>query len=184
MSPTRDKYYRAVAGLSAVVEGVPADGWSACTPCSGWTARELVSHLIGGFEAISAVDGGPAPGPEGEAGTAADAALAYAGARDRALAALTDENLAMLVPGPAGDITLEQKVAMFCTPDVLLHTWDLAKAAGIEVALDSELVHETYEALLPLDAMLRSEAVFGPKVDPPPGADEQARLLCFTGRRP
>lgn len=30
--------------------------------------------------------------------------------------------------------------------------------------------------------MIRMPGVFGPKVEPPPGADLQTRLLCFTGR--
>lgn len=73
---------------------------------------------------------------------------------------------------------------MFSTPDVLIHTWDLAWAAGIDVKLDGDLVRETYDALLPMDAMIRAANVFGPKVEPPAGADLQTTLLCFTGRQP
>jgi hypothetical protein len=31
-----------------------------------------------------------------------------------------------------GQIPLDQQVGRFSTPDVLIHTWDLAKAAGID----------------------------------------------------
>jgi hypothetical protein len=39
-----------------------------------------------------------------------------------------------------GQIPLDQQVGMFSTPDRLIHTWDLAKAAGIDVNLDADLL--------------------------------------------
>jgi hypothetical protein len=60
----------------------------------------------------------------------------------------------------------------------------LAKTAGIDVKLDPALVDEVYNALLPIDAMIRMPNVFGPKVEPPAGADPQTLLICFTGRQP
>ena len=35
----------------------------------------------------------------------------------------------------------------------------------------------------PLDEMMRTPGVCGPKVDTPPGADEQVEFLAFMGRR-
>ena len=34
-----------------------------------------------------------------------------------------------------------------------------------------------------MDAMIRQPSVFGPKVEPPNGADVQTEFLCFLGRR-
>jgi hypothetical protein len=34
-----------------------------------------------------------------------------------------------------------------------------------------------------MDAMIRQPGIFGPKLDPPPGADEQTQLLYFLGRQ-
>jgi len=34
-----------------------------------------------------------------------------------------------------------------------------------------------------MDAMIRQPNVFGPKLDPPSGADVQTELLYFLGRR-
>ena len=42
-----------------------------------------------------------------------------------------------------GDIPLDQFVGMFMVGDALIHTWDLATAAGIDVSLDPELVEAT-----------------------------------------
>jgi uncharacterized protein (TIGR03086 family) len=184
-SSNTDKYRRAIAGFSAVVDAVPAEMWSASSPCEGWTARDVVGHVIGGTQMISAVATGLAPDFSDPAAAAGDdPATAFAKARDLALGALTEENLAKLVHGPIGEIPLDQHVGMFSTPDVLIHTWDLAKAAGIEVQLDAGLVRETYDALLPIDEMIRMPNVFGPKVEPPAGADPQTILMCFVGRQP
>jgi len=185
MSDNSDKYRRAVAGLSAVVDAVPADKWSSPTPCAGWTAQHVVGHLIGGTQMITVVESGDhldRNDPIALAGD--DPAGNYAKARDLALHALTEENLAKTVNGPMGAMPLDQVIGMFLTSDVLIHTWDLAKAAGIDVRLDPQLVDETYNALLPVDAMIRMPEVFGPKVEPPADADAQTRLVCFTGRQP
>ncbi|HVB91948.1 MAG TPA: TIGR03086 family metal-binding protein [Acidimicrobiales bacterium] len=185
MSLNSDKYQRAVGDLSAVVDAVPAGNWSAPSPCAGWTARELIGHLIGGFQRVSSVETGFHPGHDESPDSAGDdPAGAYAAARDAALGVLTEENLAKNVQSPMGEIPLDQQVGMFSTPDVLIHTWDLARAVGIEVKLDADLVQETYAALLPLDEMIRAAGVFGPKVETPAGADPQTALLCFTGRQP
>jgi len=86
--------------------------------------------------------------------------------------------------GPAGRHTWEGAVATFCIGDVLVHTWDLARATGLDETLDSEEVHLQYEGMLPADELLRSSGHFGPRVEVPDDADEQTKLIAFTGRHP
>lgn len=179
MSEISGKYRTAVSGFSAVVDAVPADKWGAASPCEGWTAKHVVGHVIGGMSRITG-DGADEPDPANLAGESP--AATYAKARDAALSALGPDNLAKVVAGPMGDMPLEQLVANFLTPDVLVHTWDLARAAGIPVKLDDGLVKEAYDRVQPMDAMIRMPGVFGPKIDPPEYADLQTRLMCFLGR--
>jgi uncharacterized protein (TIGR03086 family) len=182
VSVTADKYRRAVAGFSGVVAAVPADKWSAPSPCEGWTARDVVGHVIGGMQRVCG--DGPEGGPAGSAlGPTEDPVARYTEARAHVLAMLTETNLARIVPGPMGEMPLDQLLGMFAASDVLIHTWDLGRAAGIAVTLDGELVQETYDRLLPIDTMMRNRRVFGPKVDAPTDADLLTRLICFTGRR-
>jgi uncharacterized protein (TIGR03086 family) len=68
-----------------------------------------------------------------------------------------------------------------CT-DVLVHTWDLARAVGGDEQLDADAVAAAYSGLKPMDAMIRQPGVFGPKVDTPAGADVQTEFLNFLGR--
>ena len=67
--------------------------------------------------------------------------------------------------------------------DVLVHTWDLARAVGAQERLDEDSVRMAYAALQPMDAMIRQPGVFGPKLDAPTGADVQTKFLYFLGRR-
>jgi len=84
----------------------------------------------------------------------------------------------------AGTHTVEQAITTFVLGDVLVHTWDLARAAGLDESLDADEVHALLVGLEPVDDVLRASGHDGPKVEVPADADEQARLLAFTGRRP
>jgi uncharacterized protein (TIGR03086 family) len=83
-----------------------------------------------------------------------------------------------------GPSTFAQTVDTICTPDVLIHTWDLARATGLDEALDAEEVHRFVESMEPMDAMLRESGHYGPRVVVPDDADEQTRLIAFVGRQP
>lgn len=184
MTENADRYRRAMAGFSAVVDAVPADKWSAPSPCPEWTAAHVVGHVIGGSQVISSVKTGEAPNYEPLDAAGNDPAASFVAARDRALDTLTDEYLSTSVQGPMGEMPLDELVGMILANDVLIHTWDLAKSAGIDVTLDPQLAEEAFNALQPLDQMIRQDRVFGAKVEPPAEADVQTKLLCFVGRTP
>lgn len=79
---------------------------------------------------------------------------------------------------------VEQPIDLFCTGDVLVHTWDLARAAGPDESLDPDEVHRMLVGLEPMDEALRASGHYGPRVPVPDDADEQTRLIAFTGRQP
>jgi uncharacterized protein (TIGR03086 family) len=68
--------------------------------------------------------------------------------------------------------------------DLVVHGWDLARATGQNERIDPAEARRVYEALAPMDEMMRGPQAFGPKLEPPDGADEQARVLAFLGRQP
>jgi uncharacterized protein (TIGR03086 family) len=77
----------------------------------------------------------------------------------------------------------EQVIARFICTDVLVHTWDLARAAGLDEKLNQDAVAHAFEGMKPMDANIRVPGFFGPKVEPPPGADLQTQFLSFLGRK-
>lgn len=42
----------------------------------------------------------------------------------------------------------------FVTSEVLVHTWDLAKATGQDTSIDADFAAGMYEGMLPMDATL------------------------------
>jgi uncharacterized protein (TIGR03086 family) len=110
---------------------------------------------------------------------------AWTSARDAIQAALDDPATAQQeFDGLMGRTTFEDAAGRFLVTDLLVHTWDLARAAKLDENLDLdevEIVLETFQGL-PAEAV-RSEQVFGPEIPVTEGADPQTRLLAFTGRR-
>lgn len=177
-----DRFRLLAADFSTRVEAVPADCWESPSPCEGWTARDVVRHMVGNVDMFFGMIGRERPpGPSVDD----DPVGAWAGARDAMQAALDDPDVAGAeYDGMFGRTTLEQSVDRFMAVDLVVHSWDLARAAGGDERLDPDEVHRVYEELQPMDDMLRAPNAFGPKLDPPEGADEQGRLLAFLGRRP
>ncbi|HYT78200.1 MAG TPA: TIGR03086 family protein, partial [Actinomycetota bacterium] len=66
--------------------------------------------------------------------------------------------------------------------DLTIHGWDLARAIGADEAMDPESVDVLHERYKPIEDGLKATGLFGPKVEPPPGADKQTQLLAIFGR--
>ena len=82
----------------------------------------------------------------------------------------------------AGTHRFDAGIDMFFTGDVFMHTWDLARATGQPEQLDEAMAAEMLAGMEPIDEMLRQSGHYGPKVEPPPGADATTRLMAFIGR--
>ena len=188
MTEIAARFEKVAAGFTARAEAVPGDAWERPAPCEGWVARDVVRHLVewlpgpGFLLGTFDVETGPIPSVE------TDPAAAWAVVRDAIQRALDDPAIAERVEdcGPPGRLSLEAAVDMTCTPDVLIHTWDLARATGLDERLDPDEVRRQLagiEALPPeVDEAMRSSGHYGPRVAVADGADEQTRLLAFMGR--
>jgi uncharacterized protein (TIGR03086 family) len=182
MSEIAERFRLVAEGFTTRAKAVPADGWDRPSPCDGWVARDVVAHVVetaAMFLGRVGVQLPSAPSPED------DPIAAWEAARDAVQAALDDPAIATReYESPMGTTTLERTIGMFGIGDVLVHTWDLARATGLDDRLDPDEVHRLFEVMEPNDAMMRQGTAFGPKVDVPDDADEQTKLLAFTGRRP
>jgi uncharacterized protein (TIGR03086 family) len=177
--------YRRVAGhFSRVVAATSPDAWNNPAPCAGWTARDVVRHLVEWVPGLLSQGAGVdfADGPAVDR----DPAGAWQALNATLQATLDDpDNANRPFSHPrAGDHSLPAAIDMFVTGDVLLHTWDLARATGGDERLDPDEVHRMLEGMEPLDELLRSSGHYGPRVPVPEDADDLTRLIAFTGRRP
>jgi uncharacterized protein (TIGR03086 family) len=67
--------------------------------------------------------------------------------------------------------------------DVVIHTWDLARATGGDETLPPHLVTAATAALASLPVPIRLRGYYAGPLDPPAGATDQIRLLAESGRR-
>jgi uncharacterized protein (TIGR03086 family) len=180
VSEVAERYGRVADGFSARLAGVPAGAWDDPSPCTEWDARAVVVHVVGVHRRVVATAEGTEPVDPDPAG---DLAGQWAEARAAVAAALADPARAgHLVSGMFGEQSFESLVGRLLCADTLLHTWDLARATGQDETLDPGAVSAALGFLAPIDEGLRRPGGFGPKIEPPPGADEQTRLLNFSGR--
>lgn len=181
MSDVIERYQGLAEQFGERVEATADDQWSATAPCEGWTARDVVGHVVESQRRIIAgVNGGEAS-PMGPDEDPKEAWRSTFAALQDALA--SPGALEKQVPGPMGPMNLEMMLGRLLSMDVLVHTWDLARAVGGDERLDQEAVAHAYEGIKPMDAMIRRPGAFGEKVDPPEGADLQAEFLSFLGRK-
>ncbi|MGY1606265.1 MULTISPECIES: TIGR03086 family metal-binding protein [unclassified Geodermatophilus] len=183
MATTAQRWRKLADEFGRRVDGVPPDRWDDPAPCEGWVARDVVRHLVEWMPSLylGAV-GRPLPDmppvdddPAG-AWRAADAAIS---------ALLADPATARLPTATrAGGMTLEELVAMTGLMDLLVHAWDLARATGQDETLDAAEVSGFLAGIEPWDAAMRGSGHYGARVPVPDDADDQAKLLAFTGRRP
>jgi uncharacterized protein (TIGR03086 family) len=169
-----------VNGFDARVHAASADSWSNAAPCDGWTARDVVVHVGNNLLRLGA---GLQGQPPREITADEDIVAAWDEAKSTFFTGVGTGDLSTALPGPFGPMPAEQMIGRFVSTDVLVHTWDLARATGGDEQLPVEMVTAAYSGLKPMDAMIRQPGVFGPKVDAPEGADVQTEFLCFLGRQ-
>jgi uncharacterized protein (TIGR03086 family) len=183
MREIAERYDRVGGQFTARVHAVADDAWGSPAPCEGWAARDVVTHLVDwvwGFPlARAGVERPTAP-------TAADDPSRAWDALDAAIGAALADPVISTRPfdTPLGRVTFEQAIEMFVLPDLVVHTWDLARATGLDETLDPREVHRLLEEMTPMDQVLRDSGQYGPRVPVADDADEQTRLIAFTGRDP
>jgi uncharacterized protein (TIGR03086 family) len=180
MSEASERYAAIADGFTVRVGGIAPDGWAAPTPCSEWTVRDLVAHVVGTHRrVIATLDGVEPIAVDPDADLPGEWRAATAAVTD----ALNDESRASkIVSGIFGEQPFESLVGRLVCTDTLVHTWDLARATGQDERLDSGFAARSMEFLGPIDEAIRRPGGFAAKIVSSPDADEQTKLLNFCGR--
>jgi uncharacterized protein (TIGR03086 family) len=187
--------YRVLAdGLLDRIRATPPDRWDAPSPCEGWTARQVVAHVVNGHRGILAmVDRRPPVAADGvgvgpmsgapPVGPDADLVVAFTRCRDDMLAMLADpvRSATPLPGGPLGPVPVAHAVSVIGSLELLVHTWDLARAVGGDEKLDPEQVERTHTALVPHYEALQRTGAFRPSIPPPPGRVGTGRVPVLCG---
>jgi uncharacterized protein (TIGR03086 family) len=184
MSEVAERYRTVAEGFTRRAKAVPTTAWDAPAPCAGWVARDVVGHLVEWIPPFLR-DGAGVELPAGPS-IGADPAQAWVTMSDGIQTLLDDPVQASrgFSHARAGRHRLDDAIAMFILGDVLIHSWDLARATGLDETLDAAEVARMFDGLQGIDEMLRQSGQYGPKIDPGDDADLQTQLIAFTGRRP
>jgi uncharacterized protein (TIGR03086 family) len=174
--------YRAATDRAiAAVEAVRPDQLDSPTPCTEWTVQELIDHLVGGTEYLLSAAEQREPVHRTDTTAAefrrdvADVldALKLPGAMDR------------MCTSPLGFQWPVSQAVAGTFMDVLIHTWDLARATGQDEKLDPDMVDACTAMFLPeMPERGRAAGIVGPAVEIGDTVSAQERLLAAMGRRP
>ena len=188
MSELVDYHRRASEFFNSRVEAIKDDQWEAGTPCTEWSVRDLLNHIVNeNLWTVPLLEGQTIE----QVGNRFDGDVlgddpksAWARSTKEAQAAVQDEGaLDRTVNVSWGQIPGHEYVGQLFL-DHLIHGWDLSRGIGADDKLDPELVEAAYEIVKPQEEVWRASGAFGSsKPDVPAGADRQTELLAILGRK-
>jgi uncharacterized protein (TIGR03086 family) len=177
---TPARFRRLAATLSQRVESVPQDRWDDPSPCDGWSARDVLRHVIDSqTDFVKKVDLEIPPGPSVDD----DPNAAWQHTRDAMQAILDDpEKANRSYDSSFGSSTLAKTVDSFFCFDLVVHGWDIAHATGVDDSIASEDLEFMKSFAEGMGDMMRTSGSFAAALDAPDDADEQTKVLAYLGR--
>ena len=167
------------AEFSRLVAGTT--DWSAAAPVDGWTARDVVDHLVTWLPGFLVSGGVTLPaGPP----TADDPAAAWEHHTHAVQALLTARGEEDFTHPFVGTHPIAQAVDRFYVSDVFMHSWDLARAGGQDARLDADFAGRLLGGMAQMEDVLRSSGQYGAPVAVADDAPVVDRLMGFVGRDP
>ncbi len=175
---------RACDRFSEVVAGAK-DRWDWPSPCPGWNAKGVVEHVIGFHDVLILVPFGAKPHrPKNDPRArweVSEEAIFGVLSDDRVIA----EPVAVPSVGQSTGTTMALGPLLAAlTSDVLIHTWDLAKAVKCDTTLDPELCEHALARGRQSEESIRRSGMYGPPVEVASDSDVASRMLGFFGRDP
>ena len=177
-----DDLARASAATGDLIDRIGADQWASPTPCTEWTVRDVVNHLVGlNLVFVAMFEESPMP----ERGTdrlGADPAEAYHRSAQALLVAAAGPGVLERSQETSVGVATGAERLRWRIADLLTHGWDLVQATGVVAELPDDLAEQ---ALAFARAQLPGQPRAGRFADPQQIADDAPaieRLAAFTGR--
>ena len=177
-----DDVARSLVAVGQVIGTISAAQWSASTPCTEWSVRRIVEHLVGMNRVFAAVLTDRPPPGRGDPIADDELAEAYRESATLLLDACRQPGLPdRLFAGPLGTATGDERIRIRLY-DLLAHGWDLAKATGQVLQVPDDIA----ERSLSFARGQVSEQSRPGRFEPPQAIAEDApaieRLVAFLGR--
>lgn len=177
----------ALDATGQLVVGVRGEQWSDPTPCTDWTVRDLVNHLVAGNRLLSGLlRGEPSPSrsiPRGIDQLGAELVVAYRGAAAELLAAFELPGVMQrVVSVPLGSVPGVVALHLRLI-EAIVHGWDLAKATGQALQIPDELAGQELQFTREKPADVRpGTRPFGPPQPVAPDDPALDLLAACLGR--
>jgi uncharacterized protein (TIGR03086 family) len=153
--------------------------WDAPTPVPEWRARDVVHHLTTWLPGLLGSCGVELP-----VGALDDPVGSWATQDTAVRRLLAERGAEEITHAFLGTKSIGDLLAQIYIPDVFMHTWDLARSAGLDDALDPATCHEMVTGMAQMEDVIRSSGQFGTRWAGDPGEDPQRQLVAFIGRDP
>jgi uncharacterized protein (TIGR03086 family) len=184
---TGQLYVRAMQQTERFIGNVQPEQWSDPTPCTEWTVRDVVNHIVGEnlwaaeiFQGKTMADVGDRL--DGDL-VGDDPGGAYArSVQPAASAAEAPGAMEATCHLSFGDFPGSEYASQLFL-DTMIHGWDVAIASSQDAMLDPQLVQDCLPIAQRITEEWRSTGVFGEKLETPPAASPQTELLALLGRR-
>lgn len=179
MNTTTSQYQSANRPLAAVLDAVPADRWTNPSPCEGWTALDVLRHMLEtqrDFLTGHDIDLGEAPALD------TDPAGAWRTHAERVTTAITDDVASIGYDGHFGPTTIGATLEQFYVFDMVVHRWDIARSVGADDGLSDTELDWIEAGANSFGEALYMDGVCRAGVEPAADADRKARLLALLGR--
>lgn len=175
--------YRRLADLFGnAVEQLDKDDWGRPSPCVEWSARDVLEHVLASeAEAVTKV------------GLSIDRSVdvdqnpidAWAEVRGGMQAILDDPAQSGLTYESFGKpTTLSDTVDQFFCFDLIVHRWDISRAAGGDISMDPKDIDAGNTFLDSMGQMFYDYGASAPALPMPDDASPQDALLGRAGRDP
>jgi uncharacterized protein (TIGR03086 family) len=171
-----DRYRRRADTFGALIDHTPPERWDHPSPVAGWTARDVVAHVVDFSAHVLRETVGVSEVP----GFADfdDPATAFRATRAAVEHVLDD---------PATPPDIATYVDLSLSFDLPQHGWDLARATGQDPTIDPEEVEILWRSLVDAPqvwAWQRANGWYADPVPVPSDAPLQDRVLGLIGRDP
>ena len=182
---TLGSYLRLAEPFGSVVDRVPSTGWDAPSPCEGWSARDVLAHVIHSqrtFLAERGVDASTSADLDSD--SSIDPGDAWRVHLERMRELLADPAVAgMEYDGVFGRTTVGKSIVAFHGFDLVVHRWDIAAAAGLDERLTDDELDMIDRSADGFGDHLYDDGVCKPALAVPDDAERQERVLARLGRR-
>ncbi|MFT3899624.1 MAG: TIGR03086 family metal-binding protein [Gordonia sp. (in: high G+C Gram-positive bacteria)] len=171
----------ALTDLVRLVSAV-GDDWDAPTPCPAWSVGDVLDHVLAVTDKFTRFAAGRTDAPRGRRVPIVDRRIALDAVVAASRAAWTDVDLRRICRLPFGDFPADRAAAINAA-DVLVHTWDIARGAGVDYTMPPALVPDALAVVTSLAAADVDGEHYAPPPAEPHGRGADA-LLIASGRSP